>query len=244
MRSNTGRKTLSILFSLIMLCRVGAESGLQVRTFNNSALIDPAISDFPWMNGTASVELTGPGASSGWSAEVLGTVNMTEAALSPESTFVFDCEVPGADGYLVWLDDHLVCQSGLYNLTGSSINRTDGSVGNPLLLLRKELLVLRVHAFASTSSSLNVSIRWSDSGRPFTEIPLDALSPSVSAAEASRASNARSLGQGWAAWNHYNMLDLVLAPQGSRVNLGLCRISDPSDCISRTTPGGTNMRAR
>ena len=25
---------------------------------------------------------------------------------------------------------------------------------------------------------------------------------------------------------------------------GLCRISDPSDCISRSKPGGTNMGAR
>ena len=116
---------------------------------------------------------------------------------------MFSCSFDNVDGAFVWFDDHLVCQHGAYNFSnGNDINKTDGSLGNPLLLLSRKPVVVRARAWASNLSDANASVdvRWSIDGTQMAAIEPALLTTDIDAAEVERVANAESLSQGWGLW--------------------------------------------
>ena len=181
-----------------LACRAGAE--LTVSTWGNLAL-----EGAPLVNATAPslspLSLANPVPGAPFSAEALGTLNLGAAG---GLEFVFRCEIDAAlDAAFVWVDDHLVCQHGAYNFSnGNDVNKTDGSVGNPLLLLSKGQVVVRVRAWASNLSDTDasVSVNWSIDGGKMAAVKPGLLTTEIDAAEVERVANAESLSQGWGLW--------------------------------------------
>ena len=126
-----------------LACRAGAE--LTVSTWGNLAL-----EGAPLVNATAPslspLSLANPVPGAPFSAEALGTLNLGAAG---GLEFVFRCEIDAAlDAAFVWVDDHLVCQRGVYELgVDANANKTDGSAPSPLRLMSKPRLVVRVRAW-------------------------------------------------------------------------------------------------
>ena len=145
-----------------------------------------------------------------FSAEAIGTISLAD---SGGSSFVFECGFDNVDGAFVWFDDHLVCQYGAYNFSnGNDANKTDGSPGNPLLLLSKSDVVVRIRAWAGNDAnasgsdlrqeeeSSSVDVRWSIDGGPITAIDQGLLTTDVAEEELTRVANAESLARGWGLW--------------------------------------------
>jgi hypothetical protein len=60
--------------------------------------------------------------------------------------FTFNCSFGASTYAFLWLDDHLVCQSGAY---APKPNTFDGSEGNPLRVLSKSTVVVRLRVYWS-----------------------------------------------------------------------------------------------
>ena len=60
--------------------------------------------------------------------------------------YTFNCSFGASTYAFLWLDDHLVCQSGAY---APKPNTFDGSEGNPLRVLNKNTVVVRLRAYWS-----------------------------------------------------------------------------------------------
>ena len=209
-----------------LACRVGAE--LTVSTWGNLAL-----EGAPLVNATAPslspLSLANPVPGAPFSAEALGTLNLGAAG---GLEFVFRCEIDAAlDAAFVWVDDHLVCQRGVYELgVDANANKTDGSAPSPLRLMSKPRLVVRVRAWGGARVGADrpatVALAWSRDGGAFEPLDAALLAPEIAPAERTRDALARSLARGWGLWNHNSLLDAVLLPEGSRVTAQLCRRSN------------------
>jgi hypothetical protein len=57
---------------------------------------------------------------------------------------VFDCSFEGATFAFLWIDDHQVCQKGVYE---PKPNTFDGSSGNPLRALQRKKVSVRLHIY-------------------------------------------------------------------------------------------------
>jgi hypothetical protein len=223
-----------------------ATGPVSVAVWTNSARAGaPAIN-----NTAASLELTipAPPTASAFSVELL-----TQIAFPPGGTseFAFDCSLDGAfDVAFVWVDDHLVCQAGVYNPTNSS---TDGTVENPIYrrpgtvrpaLVRAHLQVnnasrvraaggsasFTLHRCAIVSSDVGSSRR--DTGCTMGPIPTTDLAAGVPAAEAQRRALQARLARGWGLWLHGNWLAMVGLPSSAKFTLFLCRLADATCLVS------------
>lgn len=87
-----------------------------------------------------------PGTSA-FSVELVGTLTYPQAKPCFENDkgcYTFNCSFGAATYGFLWFDDHLVCQAGAYVLHPDSF---DGSAGNPLRVLSKRAVVVRLQAY-------------------------------------------------------------------------------------------------
>ena len=151
-----------------LACRAGAE--LTVSTWGNLAL-----EGAPLVNATAPslspLSLANPVPGAPFSAEALGTLNLGAAG---GLEFVFRCEIDAAlDAAFVWVDDHLVCQRGVYELgVDANANKTDGSAPSPLRLMSKPRLVVRVRAWGGARVGADHPLSRGGSGKSLEQSPL------------------------------------------------------------------------
>ena len=104
------------------------ENGLSVSVFSNFALAGRPMATL--VANTSRVTVPPPDGFRGvFSAEAVGTLSLASMADTP---FAFDCDFDNVSAALVWVDDHLVCQHGLFDWSGDARQWTDGSPANPL----------------------------------------------------------------------------------------------------------------
>ena len=128
------RAALIVLCGLYLLCTVGADYTLN--TYNNTALAGPPKATQTIQALSFNLTSCGP-----FSAEALGTM-----ILAPGAEYTFSCDFGSADVAFLFVDDHLVCQSGAYSDPGKV---TTGD--NPLRKLSRAEVPVRLEIFKSWS---------------------------------------------------------------------------------------------
>eukprot|EP00937_MAST-01D_sp_MAST-1D-sp2_P000362 g362.t1 len=135
----------SRILSLLVLV-ASTRGQLTLRLYNNSALAGEPLSISTVDTLSFSVPLAT--ASAPLSLEASGT--LTYPAGTPacfendQGCYTFDCAFHGASYAFLWVDDHLVCQAGAY---APKPNTFDGSAGNPLRVLRRKAVAVRLHLY-------------------------------------------------------------------------------------------------
>lgn len=74
-----------------------------------------------------------------------------------------------------------------------------------------------------------------------TEIPVDALGPTLPVAEAQRDLLQRTLATGWGPWLHSNMLPMVKLPDAATISPSLCSATT-KQCVNAAVPDGARPR--
>lgn len=249
------RFTFPSLFLYLLISRFhGSLAQLVVEVFKNSALVGPAaysqnlssLSNFSIFNPHRHEEEE-EDLLFNFSARLQGTLDLTSVSEPFAINCIFFREEFSAA--LVWIDDHLVCQKGLYNISDSpngAVFMMDGTVHTPLSRLRRASLLFRAHLWSSSTKAKG-SIQWSlmnSSNKTmttttYTDIPKNLLHPSVSEPELKRMDMAETLNQGWGTWIHHSLLDFVLLPEGLRVSLQFC---NQTACLDRAIPSQDFVR--
>jgi hypothetical protein len=125
---------------------LGAENGLTMSVYNNSAwygeplsskVVDSFDQSLPLDAGVTamSVEITG---------SLTYPPNLKPCFINDFGCYTFNCSFGASTYGFLWFDDHLVCQHGAYVLHPDSY---DGSAGNPLRVLSKKTVVVRLQAY-------------------------------------------------------------------------------------------------
>ena len=139
-------RTVAMLASLLgSVAAATPATGLTMSVYNNSAwygapLSTKVVSSFdqslPLEAGVMamSVEITGS----------LTYVPTKPCFLNDFGCYTFNCSFGAASYGFLWFDDHLVCQHGAYVLHPDSF---DGSAGNPLRVLSKKTIAVRLQAY-------------------------------------------------------------------------------------------------
>lgn len=231
---------LSFLLSTLLLYRC-SNAQLLLDVFENTALVGSP-TESRHLSSLSNFSIENPNGDANnmdYSARILGSLDLKLISESFAIQCQFSKEVSAA---LVWIDDHLVCQNGLYNVTGSVANRMDGTPNTPLSRLRRTTLLFRAHLWSS--STAKGSILWSmvtrentmtktlqngngfllqeDKSHIYTDIPFNALLPTISEPERNRIVMAEKLTQGWGLWNHKSIFEFILLPEGLRLSLLFC----------------------
>jgi len=165
---------------------------VRAKSYANAALEPPAALQTVTTLNNAS--LPAPGATTPWSAELVGTLAFGDAE---GDSFVVSCDLGTAKAALVWIDDHLVCQKGLYDIEPEDAGRVDGSEFNPLIKLRRRDVVVRARFWLDAGADLaGVTVAWAADGGAARPIDGALLSPDISAEEARREALQRGLARG------------------------------------------------
>lgn len=139
-------------------------------------------------------------------------------------------EVPG----FFWLDDHLVCQSGFYNIT--SMMQMDGSIRTPIVVStrRTEWVVYGEYWPQGESFSLMNSvgdIKLVSGSTHTSRSILSQVKPAIPALELRRIELMQKLQNGWGLYSHNSLQEAILLPEGTRLRWEFCTSpNDPSSC--------------
>ena len=233
---------LCIASSLLAL-HAAAAAPVTVSVFNNTALAGSPAATYTF----PTLDLSFPPPSASFSAEIY-----TQLAFPTPGYFVFECTPLDARGGLigfVYVDDHLVCNTGSAQPYANPPNSTDGSQANPIYIragrvrpamVRARLFVTEPAGAASGGGAPFVfGLQWCSPAGPSAgcapaPLPASALSPGEPPAEASRAALQSALSRsGWGLWLHGDWLALVGLPSGAKLTLQLCRASTGA-CLETT----------
>jgi len=168
------------------------QNAITATSYPNAALEPPAALRTQSTLNNAS--LPAPDAATPWSAELVGTLAFGDAE---GDSFVISCDLGTSKAVLVWIDDHLVCQKGLYDIQPEDAGRVDGSEFNPLIKLRRRAVVVRARFWLDAGADLaGVTVAWAADGGAARPIDAALLSPEISADEARREALQRGLARG------------------------------------------------
>ena len=126
-----------------------SQQGLTMSVYNNSAWYGAPLrsSVVPGFDVSVPIERTG-GSPTPFSVEITGSLTYPSSAKpcfeNDHGCFTFNCSFGAASYGFLWFDDHLVCQNGAYVLHPDSF---DGSAGNPLRVLSKKEITVRLQAY-------------------------------------------------------------------------------------------------
>ena len=132
-----------------------AQQGLTMSVYNNSAWYGAPLrsSVVPGFDVSVPIERTG-GSPTPFSVEITGTLTYPASAKpcfeNDHGCFTFNCSFGAASYGFLWFDDHLVCQNGAYVLHPDSF---DGSAGNPLRVLSKKEITVRLQAYVDPAGA-------------------------------------------------------------------------------------------
>jgi hypothetical protein len=242
--------------ALLLLCiaaaaplaaaRAQAPLPVTVSVYSNTALAGAPAAQYSF----ASLDLSFPPPSASFSAEIQTQLAFPSGA---PGYYVFECTPLDARAGLmgfVYVDDHLVCNTGSAQPYANPPNSTDGSQANPIYrragvarpaMVRARLFVSAAPApgAARADAPFAFGLKWCSSAGPSAgcapaPLPAAALSPGQPPAEASRAALQSALSSsGWGLWLRGDWLALVGLPSGAKLTLQLCRASTGA-CLEST----------
>ena len=105
----------------------------------------------------------------------------------PAGTWNFSCAFESATLGFVWVDGHLVCQTGAYDLA-------PGSGDDPLPVRRNASVAFRAHLYGANASA---RVLWGQGGAALAPIPAAALDAALSRGERLRDETQRRASRGW-----------------------------------------------
>jgi len=188
-----------------------------------------------------------PGAPSAFSAEIQTLLAFPAGS---DGYYVFECApLSFARGYgFVYVDDHLVCNTGSAQPYAIPTNSTDGSQANPIYRrgASSRPAVVRARLFVNDggggggggNGNIVFGLSWCSPAGPSAgctpaPVPASALSAGLPPLEASRMALQGSLSAGWGFWLRGDWLAAVGLPSGSKLTLQLCRVSTGA-CLQST----------
>ena len=195
---------------------------LAARTYANAAFEGAPVVDTT--AGLDHATLPRPANATDWTAEFVGTLSL--ASVDAASRFTVNCSFGGARAALVWIDDHLVCQTGLYDVEPEDAGRVDGSPENPLRRLRRTDVVVRARLWLDADDLDGFSVQWTMDDAAATPIPSSLLTETISADESAREALQRNLSKGWGLWDHNDLFDFLLLPEAAALKFALCNSTD------------------
>jgi|EP01047_Picozoa_sp_COSAG01_P003191 hypothetical protein len=136
---------IPMLVPAALLAGPGA-SGLTMRLYNNSAWagVPSQTSVVPTFDVTLPVGSGG----APFTVEITGSLTFPPGTKpcfeNDQGCYTFNCSFGAATYGFLWFDDHLVCQNGAYIVKPDSF---DGSAGNPLRVLSKKTITVRLQAY-------------------------------------------------------------------------------------------------
>ena len=145
----------------------------------------------------------------------------------PAGTWNFSCAFESATLGFVWVDGHLVCQTGAYDLA-------PGSGDDPLPVRRNASVAFRAHLYGANASA---RVLWGQGGAALAPIPAAALDAALSRGERLRDDTQRRASRGWGHMLHRNMLTMTKLPAGVALTTALCRLSTGA-CVDVAVPDG------
>eukprot|EP00760_Papus_ankaliazontas_P027597 PhM_4_TR3401/c0_g1_i1/m.22627 len=200
---------------------LSVRQGVAVTQYNNSAFVGPAL------NTGVSALVPNFDISSLPLESKLGTTEMY-ATLYPQTkeqlagAYTFSC-FSNADITFVWVDNHLVCQAGIYaNDTG----RYDGTPLTPLKFTSKDHWPIRVHMYFNTEPKVpSFSMLWAD----VNQQPLNYTTnvPGIVKCELEDAvvkadELQRSEASGWGTWVNGDIFRVTHMPDAATLSFSLC----------------------
>lgn len=127
--------------------------------------------------------------------------------------------------YMLWLDDHLVCQFGFYNDTNRRY-QMDGSSETPISTSSRRTdwtLYGEFWPFNDTFCLMDVLLEMAVARKQSTINPLSLLRPTLSSIELQRLELTKELQAGWGLYNHHSLQEAILLPEGIRLLWIFCK---------------------
>lgn len=173
------------LIMVTLLAELGnvVRSELTLSVYNNSAMYGEAAET----KTIPGLELTLP-RTTAYSAEVTGTLTYDHTTF-----YAFSCSITNAEVAMVWIGDHLICNSN--PPFGATSGSTDGTRMYPLMGQKGQLVPVVIHVYNSGSgASLGMSVQWArlqqavphDAPVNFEDVPGSALKPKLPPLELQR----------------------------------------------------------
>jgi hypothetical protein len=228
-----------LLFSLASAVCRAQQVTLQV--YNNAALAGPPIREILLTPNHTTVHVPGM-----VSARLMGSINVSTLV---HDAIMVECSSPNTSTststnttlgskkrkmpFMLWLDDHLVCQSGFYNDTPPHGYQMDGSSKTPIFVSPRrtdwtfygEFWPLE-ETFSLANDVLNIMVTTT---KHKTQV-LSLLRPAISPVELQRLELVRNLQTGWGLYNHHSLQEAILLPDGIRLVWMLCKDENIQNC--------------
>ena len=230
---------LLAIVSLVDGRRITPESTepVTVSVYGNSALAGTPMANYSFN----SLNFTFPSPGAAFSVMIQTQLEFPASS----SYYVFECTpLDTRSGFFgfVYVDDHLVCNTGSDQPFDNPTNSTDGSQANPIYRrdgnTRSAIIRARLFFTNGTLTPVVFGLEWCSPSGPSTgcipaPIPASVLSPGLPSTEILRTSLQESLAVGWGLWLHGDWLAIVSLPSGVKLTLLLCRVST-NNCLQST----------
>jgi hypothetical protein len=226
-----------LLFSLASVaCRA---QQVTFQAYNNAALAGTPIREILLTPNHTTIHVPGM-----VSARLMGSINVSTLV---HDTIVVECSSPNTSTstnttlgsqkknmpFMLWLDDHLVCQSGFYNDTLPHGYQMDGSSETPIFVSPRrtdwtfygEFWPLE-ETFSLANDVLNIMVTTT---KQKIQV-LSLLRPTISPMELQRLKLMRNLQTGWGLYNHHSLQEAILLPDGIRLTWMLCKDDNIQNC--------------
>eukprot|EP00980_Cylindrotheca_fusiformis_P027141 scaffold19016_cov147-Cylindrotheca_fusiformis.AAC.5 len=211
-----------IILSLLSVTSVEAQQ-VALQLYDNAALAGTPIQELDHYNVYETVHLPNSTASIRLVASI-DVSTMIHDAISVECSSSAT-RMP----FMLWLDDHLVCQSGFYNSSSSNRYQMDGSSKTPIVILphsRKEWTLYgeiwpRNKTNRSFSLEHDILLKMTTQQHPSINL-LSWLRPTIPVVELKRLELTKQLQSGWGLYNHHSLQETILLPEGIRLGWTFC----------------------
>jgi hypothetical protein len=194
---------------LLLLVLIFSRAELVLRSFSNSALVQPPVAASPIATLSDVAVPAYP------SHELLGTWDPLSASLS--SSFDFNCTFSGFRQLFLWVDDHLILQHGVYNNSANGVTDTTN-----FTVRHRTLLTVRAHLYPAQGQSAELSCLWCPPSSACASIPASTFTPAISAQEEQRRVHQSAALARWGSWLHRDILSIVLLPDSAVLTFQLC----------------------
>ena len=217
------------------------------QAFDNAAFVGNPLKEFRWTNLTIE-DLFVPGM---MAARILGTIDVRSLVGSEnDDGVVVECRssVP----MFLWVDDHLVCQNGFYNVSTTTTAmrfQMDGSPKTPIKVsprrtnwslygefwpLQTQSMSLQINLTASIQDT-SISNTSNTSNTKQNLLPW--IRPGIPDIEEWKNKALQKLQNGWGLYNHHTLQDVILLPDGIRLSWTICDIrAQPTNCLQHSIP--------
>jgi hypothetical protein len=217
-----------------------AAQAVAVSVYSNSALFGAPAASYAF---DSLGNISFPPLAASFSAEILTQLTFPTS----DGYYVFECApTTFTRGYgFVYVDDHLVCNTGISQPYANPTNSTDGSQANPIYRRGNSArpAVVRARLFVNDNNGagggdIAFGLAWCSPAGPSAgcmpaPVPASALAAGLPPLEASRAALQGALTAGWGLWLRGDWLAAVGLPSGAKLTLLLCRVST-ADCLQST----------